>query len=143
MTTKGSCFCTAIRIECTSPPLTTGLCHCHDCRKLTGSAYSYSVLVPTGAFRVVAGTPKAVAKTADSGNAVRNYFCGDCGSPLYGHKIHADGRPAEVTVVRAGVLDDAGVLERRPEAELFTGRRLGWVGAVEGAGQVCGMLDFS
>ncbi|RAH77930.1 hypothetical protein BO86DRAFT_412728 [Aspergillus japonicus CBS 114.51] len=143
MTTKGSCFCTAIRLECTSPPLTTGLCHCHDCRKLTGSAYSHSVLVPTPAVRVVAGTPKAVAKTAESGNAVRNYFCGDCGSPLYGHKINPDGRPAEVTVVRAGVLDDVEVVERRPEAELFTGRRLGWVAAVEGAGQFCGMLEFS
>jgi hypothetical protein len=55
------------------------LCHCSDCRKLTSCPYSNNLIVPTNAFTITSGSPKEVAKTADSGTAIRNYFCGDCG----------------------------------------------------------------
>lgn len=95
----GSCFCGKVRVEFSGEPLKSvsasppliqlfialmlffrqqGLCHCSDCRKLTGALYSYSFVVKT-ADLMVTGSPKAVAKTADSGNHVKNYFCPDCG----------------------------------------------------------------
>ncbi|PYH49218.1 GFA family protein [Aspergillus saccharolyticus JOP 1030-1] len=142
----GSCFCGAIRLEYTGQPLQVGICHCTDCRKLTSSTYSYCLVLPTANFAVRTGSPRSIAKTADTGNTIRNWFCGDCGTPLYGHRVHDDGRVLGdgVTILRAGVLDDAQLLdEMRPEAELFTERRMKWVGPVEGAGQVCGMLKIS
>lgn len=95
----GDCFCGRVRVEFSGQPIKSvsipppgrrlftalilflsqqGLCHCSDCRKLTGAPYSYSFVVKTADLEVT-GSPKAVAKTADSGNHIKNYFCPDCG----------------------------------------------------------------
>ena len=45
-----------------------------------------------------------------------------------------------MAVVKAGALDGEGILDgAKPVAELFTGSRAEWVGAVEGAVQRVGM----
>lgn len=47
-------------------------------------------------------------------------------------------------IVRAGIFEDEELLNMRgPEAELYTERKLKWVGNVEGAAQVEGMLKLS
>ncbi|KAJ5582020.1 hypothetical protein N7535_000640 [Penicillium sp. DV-2018c] len=134
---NGTCFCGNILIT-TGQPIASGLCHCHDCRKLTGSPYSHSILFKTADLKIT-GVPKEVSKTADSGNTIKNYFCPDCGTPLFGRKI-TDGIPDEVTVVRGGIFDDSVLNQWKPGVEIFTEARLEWVAPVEGAGQVCGML---
>ncbi|KAJ5672583.1 hypothetical protein N7507_001710 [Penicillium longicatenatum] len=148
----GGCFCGNIRIEYNGQPITSaslpnkiqscGLCHCLDCRKLTGSHYSYSFVINTAELKV-SGSPKEVPKISDSGNAVKNYFCPDCGTPLYGQKTKPDGEPNDVTIIRAGIFDDIRILdERKPEAELFCGSRLKWMNPIEGAAQFSGMPPF-
>jgi len=93
-------------------------------------------------LEITSGRPREVAKTADSGNRIKNYFCADCGTPLFGWKITSDGERDEVTIVRAGIFDDVGILNGwRPEAEIYTGRRLEWVCPIEGAAQVGGMYS--
>ncbi|KAI2717430.1 hypothetical protein CBS147332_4310 [Penicillium roqueforti] len=137
----GGCFCGKVRIEYNGQPLTTALCHCLDCRKLTGALYTYNFVVKTAELNVT-GSPKAVPKTSDSGNDIKNYFCPDCGTPLYGHKIKPNGEAEEVTIVRAGIFDDTEILdEGRPAVELYTESRLKWLSPVEGAGQFIGMLS--
>jgi len=137
----GGCFCGKVRIEYNGQPLTSALCHCHDCRKLTGSPYTYNFVVKSADLEI-SGSPKEVAKTSDSGNHIKNYFCSDCGTPLFGRKIKSDREPDEITIVRAGIFDDIGILnERKPEAEIYTDRRLEWVSPVEGAAQVSGMYS--
>ncbi|CEJ61355.1 hypothetical protein PMG11_09890 [Penicillium brasilianum] len=138
----GACFCGKVRIELNGQPLTSGLCHCLDCRKLTGSPYSYSFVVKTAELEI-SGSPKEVAKTSDSGNEIRNYFCPDCGTPLYGGKIKPDGEPDEITVVRAGIFDDEFLAKWKPQAELYIGSRLEWVKPIEEAGQFSGMMALS
>lgn len=158
----GGCFCGKIRIEYNGQPLTTALCHCDDCRKLTGSPYTYNFVVKS-ADLVITGSPKEVPKTADSGNQIRNYFCPDCGllpqlfcirrrlltnelgTPLFGWKVtlNTDGSceadPQGVIVIRAGIFDDVGTLnEAKPVAEIYTDRRLKWVCPLEGAQQFGG-----
>jgi hypothetical protein len=54
------------------------LCHCFDCRKLTGTLYTYNFVVKIADLKIT-GSPKEVAKTSDSGNHIKNYFCSDCG----------------------------------------------------------------
>lgn len=62
------------------------------------------------------------------------------GTPLFGQKINSDGDPAETTVVRAGIFDDIQMLnDRKPDAEIFTDRRLAWVSPFEGAVQFSSM----
>ena len=103
------------------------ICHCLDCRKISGSTYSTNLRVPAGAgFRVTAGAARTVAKTADTtGNTVTSHFCGDCGSTLFRTgPTFGDG----VTIVKAGVMDDPAALDHaRPAVELFVGHRVAWV----------------
>ncbi|CAG8093045.1 unnamed protein product [Penicillium salamii] len=137
----GGCFCGKVRIQLNGQPLTTGLCYCDDCRKLTGAPFTYNLLVKTTDMEI-SGNPKEVAKAADSGNDIRNYFCPDCGTPLYGVKIK-DGEPDGIIVLRSGIMDDPRLLRRKPDAEIFTDRRPPWLAPVEGAAQFSGMLPLN
>lgn len=108
------------------------LCHCTDCRKISGGNYSNNHVIPTSNFKLVSGTPKKISKTADSGKQINSFFCGDCGSTLY---RDGDGLPG-MTVVKAGVLDDVKDIEKHiPDAELYGRQRVSWVKEVDGAEQ--------
>lgn len=50
-----------------SEPAVTALCHCTDCQKWTGGAYTSNVVVPRIAFKVVAGSPKTYDAVGNSG----------------------------------------------------------------------------
>ncbi|PYI01628.1 hypothetical protein BO78DRAFT_411306 [Aspergillus sclerotiicarbonarius CBS 121057] len=136
----GSCFCGKIRIQYNAPFVASGLCHCTGCRKLTSAPFTYNFIVKPEELHV-SGSPKEVPKIADSGNHIKNYFCPDCGTPLYGQKINSYGQPDQITIVRAGIFDDERILnEQKPEVEIYTDRRSPWISPVEGAAQCSGML---
>ncbi|EYE96829.1 GFA family protein [Aspergillus ruber CBS 135680] len=118
----GGCFCGKVRIKYNGQPLASGLCHCLDCRKLTGALYTYNYVVRSAELDI-SGSLKEVAKTSDSGNNIRNFFCPDCGTPLFGQKIKSDRDFNEITILRAGIFDDIQILnDRKPEAEIYTDR---------------------
>ncbi|OKP03382.1 hypothetical protein PENSUB_6885 [Penicillium subrubescens] len=117
--TAGGCFCGKVRIQLNGQPLKAGLCHCLDCRKLTGSIYSFGFVIKTADLEVLGSTP------------------------LFGQGMKADGTPEETTVLRAGILEDSQVLtEWKPQAELYTDRRLEWVPPIEGAAQCSAMIPL-
>ncbi|KAK5164881.1 uncharacterized protein LTR77_009545 [Saxophila tyrrhenica] len=129
---KGSCFCGACSIEYTGDVQAKALCHCKDCRKITGSTYSTNYIVDGEGFSVK-GSPKSIGKKGDdTGNTVTSYFCGDCGTTLY-----RDGATfGNSKVVKAGVLDDNNALEdAKPAVELYAPLRPSWVAAIGGADQ--------
>ncbi|OJJ05154.1 hypothetical protein ASPVEDRAFT_173930 [Aspergillus versicolor CBS 583.65] len=139
---RGGCFCGKIRIEYVGQPVASGLCHCNDCRKQTGAVFSFCLIINRADLRIT-GTPKAVAKKADSGNHIKNYFCEDCGTPIYGQRIEKSGEPASSAVFRAGIFDDPEVLDqRKPVVELYTSNRVSWLNPIEGAEQFPGMLPL-
>lgn len=53
------------------------LCHCYDCKKISGGHYSHNIVVPLEGFKVTRGTPKTYSKVADSGKEITNHFCGE------------------------------------------------------------------
>ncbi|KAJ5909223.1 hypothetical protein N7495_001905 [Penicillium taxi] len=131
----GGCFCGNIRVESTAEPIASGVCHCYDCRKLTGCLSTINFIFKTTDLKIT-GTPKGVSKTADSGNHLKNFFCPDCGTPLYGGSVNSSGTLAETIVVRAGIFDDLEELDaRKPQLEIFTNGRVKWVEPIEGAAQ--------
>lgn len=135
----GGCFCGKVRIQYSGQPITSALCHCFDCRKLTGTLYTYNFVVKSADLKIT-GSPKEVAKTSDSGNHIKNYFCSDCGTPLYGLRMKSTGTPDETIILRAGILDDIGILnEHKPKAEIYTDGRISWISPAEGANQFIGM----
>ncbi|BCS27256.1 GFA family protein [Aspergillus puulaauensis] len=136
----GGCFCGNIRLESDVQPVTSALCHCTDCRKLTGTLFTYSFVFKRPDISIT-GNPKEIAKSSDSGNRIKNYFCPDCGTPIYGFKIKPSGEEDEILIVRAGIFDDMELLnEQRPVAELYVKGRVGWVCPLEGTQQFEGML---
>ncbi|CZT22214.1 related to DUF636 domain protein [Ramularia collo-cygni] len=133
---EGGCFCDAVRVKSTGEIQAKALCHCGDCRKITGSTYSTNFIVPGDGFSVTKGKPKTITKKADSGKSITSYFCGDCGSTLW-----RDGETfGDAKIVKAGILDDAKVLgEAKPVLELYAADRIPWVSAIEGAEQKTSM----
>ena len=41
MTRTGSCLCGQVRYSLDGEPFLTGVCHCADCRKESGSAFTF------------------------------------------------------------------------------------------------------
>ena len=109
------------------------LCHCLDCRKITGSTYSTNIIVPGEGFTVLSGNPKTIAKKGDNtGNEITSHFCPNCGSTLWRDGASfGDGK-----VIKVGIMDDANALDdAKPGIELYAPHRPSWVSAVSGADQ--------
>ncbi|TIA48236.1 hypothetical protein D6C77_09981 [Aureobasidium pullulans] len=135
----GSCFCKKIQLELSGEPHAIALCHCTDCRKISGSVYTLNFIVSTADLKISGSSPAENPKTSDSGKEYVNYFCKDCGSPLYGGAVDESGKLQ--TAVRAGCFDDLEVLKgRKPSVEIYTEQRMEWISPVEGAAQFEGML---
>lgn len=126
MSVSGRCHCGAVSLTAEVNPARVFVCHCADCQVLTGSAFRVVAPVEPGSLKV-AGDVKAYARTADSGAVRWQYFCPECGTPLYaGVK---DG--AGMTTLRVGVLQQRALL--KPSAQLWRSRALPWV---DGLGDV-------
>ncbi|KAF2689915.1 hypothetical protein K458DRAFT_356297 [Lentithecium fluviatile CBS 122367] len=129
---EGGCFCGKVRYSVSGDPVAKALCHCLDCRKITGSTYSTNAIFPKDGFKLVSGTPKQHAVKADSGNTITSHFCGDCGSTMW-----RDGNAFPgMMVFKVGTFDDVNAFDKfKPGAELFAPERVSWVPEMEGAAQ--------
>jgi hypothetical protein len=134
----GGCQCGALRYEIGEAPHSTYTCHCTECQRTTGSAFSLAIVVPERAFRVTKGAPRLVERTADSGRIVTRWLCPECGCWIAGGPqppapgdIAAGAAPGEmIRRVRAGTLDDRSWL--RPTAHFWTRSKQPWVVLPEG-----------
>jgi len=102
--TTGGCLCGKIRYEVSQPPQNVVACHCTHCQKISGAGSSHNAVVPTSAVTFTSGRPKCFRDTAQSGNILNRYFCGDCGSSLYSQRERAP----EMTILKVGTLDKPG-----------------------------------
>ena len=75
----GSCLCGAVAFEITGPLRSVIACHCHQCRKQTGT-YMSSTAVKDEQFRL---TETRGLKWYRSSNTGRRGFCEQCGSVLF------------------------------------------------------------
>ena len=117
----GGCQCGACRYEVSAAPLFGYVCHCLECRKQSGSAFSASMIVSADA--VSATGPIATWMRRDGENPeLEALFCSECGSRLFHHAVPRQ----EIMRVRIGTLDDSSWF--RPAAEFFVKRRFDWLG---------------
>lgn len=104
MAIRGSCLCGGVRFEIDRAEGTFELCHCHRCRKVTGSIGMPAVEVKTADFRFLAGHELVDAYDAPilyRGPAYHATFCTRCGSP-----VPEPEPPGEVMEIAAGLFDD-------------------------------------
>jgi hypothetical protein len=97
----GGCLCGQVRYTASGDPAFSGLCHCRNCQRYTGSAFETVVGFPASAVSVQ-GTLKTYNDTGDSGKQVYRRFCPNCGSGV----IAEAEAMAGVTLILAGTLDD-------------------------------------
>lgn len=118
-TMKGSCKCGLIRFTLNPEKHSVVNCHCHDCRKLNGGAFSTYVAVADGHFRLVEGQDKLTRYVVSE--KVTKHFCGVCGTPIFNQSTVYPG----LTIVPLGALDDTG--DFRPGVNIFCDSKLSWV----------------
>jgi hypothetical protein len=118
----GGCLCGSIRYEI-DRVFDVIYCHCNRCRRSSGAPALLNAAVAGDAFRLTAGTPSAYATSASG----RSYFCGKCGSGLYGEYLasaHPLARDGRYFSVRVGTFDE--VQRVRPQIHQFVESRISW-----------------
>ena len=116
----GGCLCGAVRYSVRGDPVHVGRCHCADCRKESGSAFTVYGQWPVEAFEV----------SGEISSYDGRGFCALCGSRL----LDPVGPGDTLIEIRLGSLDQAP-FELKPEAEVWVKRRERWLLPVEGAAQ--------
>jgi hypothetical protein len=120
MQISGGCLCGQVRYRAEAEPDFVGVCHCRNCQKQGGGAFSIVVAIPKPALSVE-GSPKSYADRGDSGKILHRSFCPECGSSLFDE---AEAMP-NVAMIQAGTLDDARWI--RPTMEIFCDSAQPWV----------------
>jgi hypothetical protein len=118
-TITGGCLCGKVRYEFTAQPLFSGNCHCRDCQKSSGSAYTPAVFVAEPKVSIT-GEVKYYQSQADSGRRIARGFCPECGSQLFS-KVEI---MPDVIGVRAGTFDDPNAFE--PKVDIYTDSAAHW-----------------
>ncbi len=91
MKIDGGCQCGQVSFEAEIDPENVLICHCTDCQRLTGSPFRVTVLTSRESIRLTGNPPKVYVKTGDSGRKRVQYFCSECGSPMFTGGEGADG----------------------------------------------------
>ncbi|MEV4420559.1 GFA family protein [Patulibacter sp. NPDC049589] len=118
----GHCLCGNVTYTVdTEDPIMTGICHCRDCQRSTGTAYSIIAAVEIGEFHVEGASLKQFDTMGeDRKSPAHRNFCSNCGSQLFSILGDAD----DIVWIKAGTLNDASWLE--PELEAWTDSAQPW-----------------
>lgn len=115
---KGSCLCGKVTFTVVNEFKQFHLCHCLQCRKITGSAHASNLF--TRAENIEWTSGQALTQTFDHpDNNFRKVFCRECGSGL-----PYESRRIPVLIVPAGSLDEEPALE--PLDHIFWHERAEW-----------------
>jgi hypothetical protein len=114
----GSCHSGAVKYEINGKLLMFAHCHCPDCRKYTGSAFSSVLATEAEEFKITSGEDKLIEYRSSPGKL--RFFCENCGCHIY---LCTEHRPGMI-FVRAGSLDDDP--EMKPQAHFWSSVKAPW-----------------
>ena len=117
---EGGCLCGQARYSFLGDPLLTAVCHCRNCQRQSGSAFSVVCAVANEAFELT-GETRMYLDIGDTGGIVERRFCGTCGSPLVSIAAAIPG----LTIVKAGTLDEPA--RWSPTLEAYCDRAMPWL----------------
>lgn len=116
----GGCLCGKVRYRVEGDPLSVAICHCTNCQRNTGSAFSVNVIFPKAAL-TMEGNPAIYEDIGDTGNVVRRVFCGTCGTPLESQSVFS---VPEYAVLKGGTFDNPAVFV--PDSEVYCVTAMPW-----------------
>ncbi|WP_297492323.1 GFA family protein [Acidocella sp.] len=117
---EGGCLCGAVRYQVVGAPLAVAICHCVNCQRNTGSAFSVNAIFPKEAL-TTQGAPAVYDDKGDTGNIVRRVFCGKCGTPIESQSVYSVPGYA---VIKAGTFDHPENFA--PDSEVYCASALPW-----------------
>ena len=126
MRIDGQCHCGFVTYEAEIDPEDVSICHCTDCQRLTGSPYRVTASVAKDAVRLTGNAPRLYTKTAENGRKRLQYFCPECGSPLFTTGTDGD---AEVWGIRWGSINQRASL--KPKSQIWCDSALDWFGETQ------------
>ena len=122
---KGGCICGEVRyeVDAVTEARQHVLCHCADCRRVTGTGHSQTVGVPEELVSLTgAESLRSYTLKADSGNAVDSCFCSRCGAPLFRRyrepRMDIVAARGKILALHAGSLDEDCIDAYRPDMKL-------------------------
>lgn len=116
----GSCLCGDITYTVADDPELLLVCHCANCQRQTGSAFSLLY----GALRAgvqISGSPTTYADKGDSGADVDRLFCPRCGSCILANAALLP----DISFVFGGTLNDRSRLA--PNTQIFCDSAQPWL----------------
>jgi hypothetical protein len=116
----GRCLCGAVSYEFDGKPLATLVCHCEDCQRSTGSAFSVVVCVRSESLKIDGELASIETTGTDTGEPRERRFCPRCGSPILTVAAEFPG----ISILKAGTLDDRSWLA--PTVEAWRGSAQPW-----------------
>ena len=117
---KGGCACGAVRFEARGAPKFVSNCHCRDCRRATGAAFSTWVGYDSGNV-----SWQGERSLHTSSPTVQRGFCNRCGTPL----SYSGKQWATETHLLIGTFDSPDNLV--PTSDTFTAEKLSWTNVPE------------
>jgi len=81
-TRRAECSCGQFAAICEGEPIRVSVCHCLDCKRRSGSAFSNNARFPEDkvAFE---GNAKTFTRIGDAGGHVIYSFCPECGTTVH------------------------------------------------------------
>ncbi|KAJ5614380.1 hypothetical protein N7528_008034 [Penicillium herquei] len=132
MAITGSCMCGSIHYSADVDKYLSALCHCTDCQKWSGGAFTANAVVPRTSVKVTKGTPSSYDAVGNSGKVNKHFFCPTCGSGLY---TELEVMP-DMTCIKAGSLDNKEAnMGGKIDIEFYVKDRPSYLAPVEGAKQ--------
>jgi hypothetical protein len=119
VTFSGGCLCGQVRYRAEAAPDFQVACHCTNCQRQSGAPLLVNLGVKKAAF-TVSGTVKSYRHQGDSGRWLTQFFCPECGSPIWS-ELELD---PDYAIVKSGTLDDRSRV--RPRRHIFWASRQGW-----------------
>jgi hypothetical protein len=116
----GHCLCGQVTYTCDAEPIAAANCHCHNCQRSTGSAFSTVVVAPAAAFEIHGDTLGIYDTVGDSGSVGHRHFCTNCGSPL---ATKSEAAPTLV-YIKAGTLNDTSFVA--PTLDVWGDSKQAW-----------------
>jgi hypothetical protein len=98
---RAECSCGQLSATCSGEPLRISVCHCLDCKRRTGSAFSFTARFAE-ADVTIAGRAAEFIRIGDEGSLSRQSFCPECGTTVY---YRVDQLPGLIAVPVGGFAD--------------------------------------
>jgi hypothetical protein len=114
------CACGKLEVASRGAPVRVSICHCLDCKRRTGSAFSYNATFSSQQVEV-RGEFRTFTQVSEEGFWGRHHFCPQCSATIF---YEIERRPGMITIP-VGAFADPAFPE--PSVSVYDERRHPWL----------------